>query len=452
MPLEVFPYQATGADWIARRQRCGLLDVPGLGKTAQAIRAIDLRRMERGVVICPAHLRENWRSEFSKFSHFPRKIVKAQTLHDFVAWSRGVFDILLVSYELATKWAPHFEDLGEPLDFVAMDEAHYLANLGTQRTLAILGPDGDGRQGILRWAQQAWWITGTLMTNDPANCYSFLRFSNAMNLSYDAFRRRFFFQRNSLYGERNKPKPEYLAELQALIVNNSIRRTFNDVGIQLPEIFLTTTVVDGDTEHIRLLLAQHPGLDSSILDAVNNGGLSFLDSQHVATLRRLIAEAKAIPYAETLLDELKQDPTRKVVVMGISRDALQTIRDYLARHKIWCVLVQGGVTEHVRNQALEAFQGNDQCRVFIGNMVAAGTGLTLTAAAHIDIFESSWVPAHIDQAIKRIRRIGQTRQQHGRFITLARSLDEVVNRVCAEKTKAIAMVEGDAMLSAPEAV
>ncbi len=451
MPLEIFPYQAEGANWMARRRRCGLLDVPGLGKTAQTVRAIELRRMTRGVVICPAHLRENWLAEFRKFSHLPHKIVKGQNLHDFVAWSRGVFDILVVSYELATKWAPHFDDLSEPLDFVAMDEAHYLANLGTQRTVAVLGPQGDGVNGIVRWAQQSWWITGTLMTNDPANCYSFLRFSGAMPLGFEAFKRRYFFQKTSLWGERNRPKPDYLAELQALIVNNSIRRTFNDVGIQLPEIFLTTTIVDGDTEGIRLLLSSHPGLDTSILDAINSGGLSFLDSQHVATLRRLIAEAKAVPYAELLVDELKQDPTRKVVVFGISRDALQTIRDYLAKHKIWCVLVQGGVAENARTQAVEAFQANDQCRVFIANMISAGTGLTLTAAAHVDIFESSWVPAQIDQAIKRIRRIGQTRVQHGRFITLARSLDETVNRVVAEKTKAIAMIEGDAMLSVPAA-
>ena len=385
------------------------------------------------------------------FSHFPRKIVKAQTLHDFVAFSRGVFDILLISYELATKWAPHFHDLGEPLDFIAMDEAHYVSRLGTQRTAAILGPHGDGKDGLIRWAQQAWWITGTLLPNDPAQCYTFLRFVGAMPLGPDAFKRRYFYSRASLFGERNKPKPDTLAELQSLIVNNSIRRTFDDVGIQLPEIFLTTTLVDGDTEHIRLLLAQHPGLDAAIFDAIASGGLSFLDSQHIATLRRLIAEAKALPYAEMLLDELRQDPTRKVVVMGISRDALQTVRDYLAKHRIWCVLVQGGVSEHVRNQAVESFQTNDQCRVFIGNIKAAGTGLTLTAAAHIDIMESDWTPAGNDQAIKRIRRIGQQRTQHARFITLARSLDEVVNRVVAEKTKAIAMVEGDAMISAPAA-
>lgn len=447
MPLDIFPYQEVGGDWMARRTRCGLLDVPGLGKTAQTIRAIDLRRLTRGIIICPAHLRENWLGEFRKFSHFDRRIVKGQTDHDFNAWTSSAFDILVVSYELAVKWSGRVHDLGEPMDFIAMDEAHYLANLGTQRTTAILGPHADGQGGLIQWAQQAWWITGTLMTNDPANCHTFLRFCDAHRLSYGAFQKRFFFTRNSIWGQRNEPKPDTLGELQRLITNNSIRRTFDDVGIQLPSIFLTTTLVDGDTEHVRVALAKYPGLDRAIVDAIGSGGLSFLDSQHVATLRRLIAEAKAVPYAEMLIDELKSDPTRKVVCMGVSREALKRVRDILAKYSFWTVLVQGGVLERERANSIRAFQSNPDCRVFIGNITAAGTGLTLTAAAHIDILESHWTPAGNDQAIKRIRRIGQTRQQHARFITLARSFDETVNRILVEKTKAIAMVEGDAMLA-----
>ena len=125
------------------------------------------------------------------------------------------------------------------------------------------------------------------------------------------------------------------------------------------------------------------------------------------------------------------------------------VRDYLARHNVWCVVVQGGVSETARVDAVNAFQGSANCRVFIGNIRAAGTGLTLTAAAHIDLLEADWTPAGNDQAIKRIRRIGQERTQHARFITLARSLDETVNRIVAEKTANIAAVEGSAMLSSP---
>ncbi len=83
--IPLFPYQDIGAEWVARRIRCGLLDTPGLGKTAQIIRAIDLRRLTRGVVVCPAHLRSNWLAEFQKFSSFERRIVTGKTVHDFTA-------------------------------------------------------------------------------------------------------------------------------------------------------------------------------------------------------------------------------------------------------------------------------------------------------------------------------------------------------------------------------
>jgi SWI/SNF-related matrix-associated actin-dependent regulator 1 of chromatin subfamily A len=435
---------------MAQRERGGMLDKPGCGKSCQTIRAVDLRRAKRGLVICPAHLRENWLQEFRKFSVFERRVCKAQNIHDFVAWSRGVFDILVLSFERAVLWRQKFDDHAEILDFVAIDEFHYLQRLETARAKAVLGPEGDGPGGIAQWALQAWPLTGTLMTGDPANCYSFLRFCHAIDVPYAVFVRKFFTTRASTWGQRNKPRPDTLPELQQLIADNSISRSLEQVGHQLPPIFLTSVLVDGDTDQIRQLLTEHPGLDKAILTAVETGGLSFLDAQHISTMRRLIAEAKAVPYVEMLLAELAEDPDRKVVVMGNSIAALETIQRLLSARKIWCVMIRGGVSEAARVDAVNVFQGNPNCRVFIGNMKAAGTGLTLTAADRIDIFESSWTPADNDQAIKRIRRIGQRRTQHARFITLARSLDVAVNRTVAEKTAAIAMVEGEAMMAMAE--
>lgn len=450
-PLEPFAYQREGAAWIASRERAGLLDRPGVGKSAQAVHAADLRRARRGLVICPAHLRENWIQEFRKFSVFERRICRGTTNHDFVAWKRGVFDVMVLSYEKATAWVQRFHDHGEFFDFLVVDEFHYLQSQSAARTRAVLGVDSDGAGGIAMWALQAWALTGTIMSNDPANAWTFLRFVGATDLPFATFVRRYFNSRSSTWGQKNRPKPAMVAELRALLTDNSISRTLEQVGHQLPPIHMTTCLVDGDTQAVRDQLAAHPGLDGAIVEAVERGGLSFLDAQHVATVRRLVAEAKAPPYAAMLLDELRADPGRKVVVMGVSRDALATVHAEMLRAGVWSVLVQGGVSEAARTDHVRAFQSDPACRVFVGNMKAAGTGLTLTAAAHIDILESSWVPADNDQAVKRIRRIGQERRQHARFVTLARSLDEVVNRSLAEKTAAIAACQdGEAMLATAE--
>ncbi len=337
------------------------------------------------------------------------------------------------------------------MDFLVLDECQALKNLDSKRARAILGPHGDNVGGLAQWAVQSWMLSGTIMPNDPADIYPLLRYCRATELSREAFARRYFTARPTTWGSRNKPKTDMLPELQRLIANNSIRRTLAEVGIELPPIFLTTCLVDGDTEQVRTLLSGTPGLERSIVDAVAQGGLSFLESQHIATLRRLIAEAKALPYAEMLHEELLADPDRKVVVGGISRAALVSVRDYLAARNVWCVLLHGDTSETARQEAMRAFQSSPKCRVIIVNMDVGGVGVNLTAGDHCDVLESAWTPGKNAQLLKRIRRIGQTRTQHARFITLAGSLDEEVNRIVAEKTAAIALIEGDAMIAAPRA-
>lgn len=449
MTLPIFQYQEDGAQWLASRDRGGLHDEMGVGKTATVWRAVDIIGAQRGIVVCPAMLRENWIGEHRKFSPTNRRLCKGQNIHDFYAWLRGRYHVLITSYELATKWARMIRDSGEPLDFVAFDEAHYMKNSDTARTKALLGPEWDGCNSLMEWAAHAWHVTGTPMANDPIDIYTFLRMCQATALTKDVFIKRYFHKVTTRFGSRQEPLPPMIPELQYLISNNSIRRTQASVGLQLPPIFLTSSLVDGDTEAVRKLVSEYPGLERAILQAVEQGGLSFLDAQHVATLRRLVGEAKAVPYGYLLHEELISGAEEKRVVYGIHRDALTNLKDFLWKNDIWAVLVNGDTKEKDRIQAVNDFQEDDRCKVFIGNIRAAGTGITLTASCKIDLMESDWSPAGNAQAIKRIHRIGQTRTVRARFITLARSIDEVVNRIVAQKTAAIASIEGEPMNAAP---
>jgi SWI/SNF-related matrix-associated actin-dependent regulator 1 of chromatin subfamily A len=448
MPLPIFPYQEEGAAFIARRERCGLHDEMGVGKSAQAVRATDLVGGRRGLVICPASLRMNWINEFRKFGHTERTYCKGETIHDLVAWSRHRYDVLVTSYEQATNWREHITTLCDPVDFCILDEAQALKNESTKRSQAIYGDDGMGDNGIIEWAVQTWHLTGTPIPNDPMDVYTFLRFARAMPLKASEFKRRYFNARATTFGSRHTVREEMVPELRQLITNNAIRRTKAEAGIQLPPIFLTEALVDGDTDHVKALLASHPGLETAIVNAVRDGGLSFLDAQYVATLRRLIGEAKAVPYAHMLLDEIRGGAGKRVV-FGIHANALMTVRDILLRHKVHAVLVNQSTPDKLRNEYVDLFQTDPKCMVFLGGIRSAGTGLTLTAACDIDMLESDWTPAGNAQALMRVHRIGQTRNVRGRFITLAKSFDGVVTRVVAEKTAAIAAVEGNAMIAAP---
>lgn len=444
MALEVFPFQAEGARWLAQRERGGCLDQMGLGKTATAIRTLDLRRLSRGIVICPANLRANWIGEFHKFAQYDRRICRGTNIHDFQAWRKGRFDVMVTSYEMAVRWAHLLRQMGEVIDFLVIDEWHYLKNPDAVRSKQILGNDSDGHRGIMQIAEQTWCLTGTLMPNDPMDCFTFLKFSRAMPLSKGEFRDRYMVER----GTRTRPKPELVGELQALIANNSIARTEQDVGLELPPIWLTSMLVDGDTQQIRDFLADYPGLDRSIVEALEQGGLSFLDAQHIETLRRLLGEAKAIPYAEILYDELRTG-LDKMVVIAVHRKAMQLIHQYLLQRNIWAVMVHGDTKVKEREQAVHIFQSDKRCRVFIGQMTVMGVGQTLHAAAAIDIFESAWSPGPNAQAIFRIRRIGQTRTMKARFITLSRTFEETVQRIVIDKTMTIASIDKTRMLAAP---
>lgn len=448
-PLPLFGYQAVAADLMAQHDRYGLHDEMGIGKTATTIGAIDRIKGRRGMIICPGMLRENWIKEFRKFGTQQLRLCKGQNIHDFVAWSRGRFDVLITSYELATKWTEDFRKMGEILDFVAFDEAHYMKNSNAARTKAMLGVEASGDDSLVEWAVHAWHVTGTPMANDPMDIYTFLRFAKALDGMYPrAFAREFFEGTSSTYGTRYTVRPEKLPILQQLIDNNSIRRTHREVGMELPPIWMKETLIDGDTKEIMDFIRDHPGMEPAILNAIEDGGLSNLDAEYIATLRRLVGKAKALPYSQMLKWEMDSGASKRVV-FGIHTEPLQYIQMAMHRAGYDFVLVNGETPEHERQDAVIRFMNDPKCMGFIGNIKVAGVGLTLTESSEIDMFESDWSPAGNAQAIKRIHRYGQRKDVTARFITLSRTIDEAVNRIVAGKTAAIAQIEGNAMTAAP---
>ncbi len=447
-PLPLFPYQAQAADLLASRDRFGLHDEMGIGKTATAIGAIDRTLGERGLVICPAMLRENWIREFKRFSLYDRRLCKGQNIHDFVAWLRGRFDVLVTSYEQATKWAAKFKEHGEIIDFCVMDEAHYLKNVERNRTRAILGHEGGGDDSVVEWAENAWHLTGTPMANDPMDVYSFLRFVKAIDLSPDEFAGYFFESEQRTYSTRHRPRVDAIPELQQLIYNNSIRRTHSDVGMDLPPIWLTEVLVEGKTIDIQKAMEAYPFLEDAIVYAIEHGDIASLDATHIAIVRRLVGKAKAVAYADMLKMELDSGSGKRVVFCWHTEPLLH-VRNYMRKHGYDTVAVYGDTPEHERQDAVHRFVSDPDCKVFVGNIRVAGTGLTLTSSCEIDMLESDWSPAGNAQAIKRVHRYGQSNEVHARFITLANSVDVAVNRVVASKTASIASIEGHSMTAAP---
>ena len=439
MTLPLLPYQVEGAKFLAchRLPRVGLFDDMGVGKTAQAIAGADGLRAMRIIVVCPAAVREVWRSEFKKFATVERRIIKGKTIHDLNLFLRYRVDVLLLSYEMATKWAKQLST--DIYDLIIFDESQYLKGHDTQRTRAMLGHRCDGHGGLARWAARVWFLSGTPAPNSPCDIWPFLRFTKGTAMNLRPFTDRYFKSRPGTYNVSQTPRDEMMPELRSAIKAVSLRRTKDEVGLKLPPIWLTTTSVDGDTAEIRELLRGHPGLEAEIKRAIEMGGLSFLDAQHIMTLRRLIGESKA-PHVVELVTEELHNGCDKVALFFCHTRALEIVRAGLTARGFACVDVQGSTRENDRGKAVDAFQRDPEVRVFLGNVRAAGTGLTLHAAARIIMVESDWSPAANSQALMRVHRIGQTRAVHAQFVSLANSLDEHVTNVVARKTAAIVKI------------
>jgi len=183
MPLQIFDYQKTGAAFLASRRRAGLFDQMRVGKSAQAVRRSRYAAAQARYHHLSGRSARSVARRVRQFGIMRRSIVKGVTIHDFVSWMRGTFDVLVTSFEQATKWASKIREMGEILDFVVVDEGHYLKNYEAQRTKAILGDfskrlDEEHVAGVVDFARYAWILTGTPMANDPVDIYTFLRFCN----------------------------------------------------------------------------------------------------------------------------------------------------------------------------------------------------------------------------------------------------------------------------------
>jgi SNF2 family DNA or RNA helicase len=169
----------------------------------------------------------------------------------------------------------------------------------------------------------------------------------------------------------------------------------------------------------------------NVYSATGSQTMSAL-AESVSTLRRFTGLQKVEPVADLVASELLVDAYDKIVIFAIHRDVIEGLRVRL--RTFHPVTLYGGTPGEVRQVNIDKFQRNPKYRVFIGNIHAAGTAITLTAAHHVLFIEQSWVPGDNAQAAMRCHRIGQTKPVTVRFVSIADSIDEKVSHALKRKT------------------
>lgn len=445
--IELFPYQKDGADWLSMQMFALLADEMGLGKSAQAIHACDRLALERILILCPAVARLNWVREFSKFSIFSRKLTAITSRNATLDETfRGC---AVLSYDLA-PWSGH--NLKGVWDLMILDEAHYLKSIEAKRTKAVLG-----RDGLVRRAKRVWALSGTPTPNHPAELWPLLYTFGHTPLTYHKFVQAFCTTVDTNYGiQITGAKLDTVNVLKRILKPIMLRRKKEDVMKDLPPIHYTDLVVEpgpveleqdagfvsyitpNDTRHeLMEKLEKENKLIESVVDHVRLGqeGLNTLSAiaNSVSSLRRYVGLQKLQPVADLVTEELTDNAYDKIVIFAIHRGVIEGLRDKLKAFRP--LTLYGGTPEEKRNSHIDKFQKDPRYRVFIGNIQAAGTAITLTAAHQVLFVEQDWVPGNNAQAAMRCHRIGQTNPVFVRFVGLADSIDERISQILKRKTR-----------------
>lgn len=375
------PFQVIGSHFLQSRSHALLADEPGLGKTVQAIHAAEALNFRRILVVCPASVRTNWYQE----------------VHDCGA--EGIW--LAISYEQACKY-----DAGafEYYDGLILDEAHYLKTSESKRTQAIFGKNGIARARDLR---AIWTLTGSPVLNRPRELWPILKCLHPgfSSVSWNSYAQRYcgaYFNGREIdtRGASNLP------ELNGLLDGFMLRRRKEDVTEQLPKKIVTRValtlcaasqeILDGEE---RQILNREAKLSAAAEDFSALGDMAHL--LHATGL------AKVSEVVDFVLDQLETE--EKVVVFFRHRRVANEIQTALGRHNISAVIYQGGMTDREKDIAIYSFKTNPECRVFLGQIQAAGTGINgLQDVSSCVVFaELSWVPGEMSQAIDRLHRMGQ---------------------------------------------
>lgn len=434
----LFPYQDTGATFLAQRQKALLADTMGLGKSAQAITACDKVGARSIIVLCPASVRINWQREFSKFSAMHRKSVVMLTGKASIIPN----GINICSYDLLSNEKIFRALMQHEWDALILDEEHYLKGRDTKRTKSVFGPRCDATTGLASKAKRIWALSGTPAPNNMSELYPLLRAFNIWKTGYWPFVERYCTGHDSgfgfqITGAKNVP------ELKALLQPIMLRRKIEDIMSDLPPVTFSEIVLDPK-------MTTHPDDQKAWMDAeASEDGqklqwmLDHLPEDKIdlegqatalATLRKMTGMAKVRPAVQLIEDELRSG-LDKVVIFAIHRDVIMYLRECLKPFGV--VVIWGGTDAEKRQNHIDRFRTKGGCRVFIGQVKAAGTGVDglQDACSNVVFVESSWTPSENAQAVGRVRRIGQKRPVLVRFVSLANSIDEHVQRVLSRKTQ-----------------
>ncbi len=430
---ELAPFQWAGVHYVLAARRAFIADEQGLGKTVEALAALEADNAFPAIVVCPASLKLNWQREAAHWlAHRSVAVMEGRGIGPRPA------DITILNYEIVAAHREALARMGPKA--LVVDESHYVKNPQAKRTQAMrrlaaaVAPDG------LRLA-----LSGTPVLNHAEELVSQLRVIGRLEDfgSGAQFSRKF-------RGELSEERLHWHLRRRCFV-----RRLKSEVLPQLPaKRQVVVPVALSNEREYRLAeedviawLREQP-LDLRELQARIAATLRAERLAQLGTLQRLAARGKLAAALTWIGDFLESGEPLVVFARHIEVQEAVLARFPDAAHLL------GKDSIAARDAAVAAFQSESGPQLLIGATRVAAQGITLTRASNVAFLELEWTPAMHDQAEDRCHRIGQRDAVTAWYLLAADTIDETMAALIQRKRGIVAAVtdgrrlDGDGLVEA----
>lgn len=445
---ELRPYQKEGFNFLCHltRARLGgiLADDMGLGKTLQTLAWLtwlhepaDKPRIP-SLVLCPASVLHNWRREAERFTpHFKVLVLQSGQARHVLRRQIPEHDLVVTNYAILRR------DLEELSKFefrsVVLDEAQFIKNPNAQVTMAVKEVKADHRLAL----------TGTPLENRLLDLWSIVDFVHPNYLGSQAsFHENYEPKGEGAPWEATAARRRLSARLRPLM----LRRLKKQVAKDLPDRIEERRDCELDEDQRKLYLAELRRSREQVMKALQEKGVAKSKMHVLAALTRLrqicchprlVGNDTPSGKTDTLFELLEPilASGNKVLLFSQFVEMLRLLEAACKERGIRTHLLTGETKN--RQDVVNAFQADTEPAVFLLSLRAAGTGLNLTTASYVVLYDPWWNPAVEAQAIDRSHRIGQTRTVNAYRLITPGTVEEKIWELQQRKSQTISDVLGE---------
>lgn len=439
------PFQKYAVSFIdARNGRALIADEMGLGKTVEAIAWMQLHgsSVYPVVIVCPATLKLTWLGEINKFTDLGDdvEIIEGKTPYALTK------PIAIINYDILWDWVGYFDDEFKP-KLVIADEIHYCKSRGFgfktikgKKKKTVITKRSASLEILAKHTQYFIGLTGTPILNRPIEIYNPLKMIKpTLFPNFRQFAYRYCAPSFNGFATEYKGASNTIELNQILTKEVMLRRKKEDVLKELPPKTraLVPLEIDNMQEYRRAEKELIEYLHEIDPEKAKRAKRAKTLAQ-INTLRSLAVRGKMKQVSDWISDFIEND---KLVVFAHHHETIDLLMD---RFKSVAVKLDGRESKANRKEKEDKFQNDESVRLFIGQIQAAGVGITLTAASNVAFVEYPWSPGIYVQAEDRCHRISQEDNVTVWNLIAENTIERSIAVLLEEKARTVSsIIDGD---------